>query len=272
MKVLAAAGHALPESERASTHRIAVGKPKLDWAALIDREKDMIKDIPANLARSMAKRNVEIIKGHAAFTGPNTVRVGDRGLEAKHIVIATGSMPRRLPIPGAEHMIPSDEMLSERELPGSVIFVGGGVISLEFGHVYARAGADVTILEALPQLLPAMDVDAVARIQTESERIGIRVKTGVSVKRIEPANNRLRVVFTRQGTEHVAEADRVINGAGRVANVDTLDLAAGRVEHGNGRVAGGCYFRSTSNPAGYFCGGAPPISPQPSPIATYEGG
>ena len=81
-----------------------------------------------------------------------------------------------------------------------MIFVGGGVISLEFGHVYARAGANVTILEALPQLLPAMDADAVARIQTESERIGIRVMTNVSVKRVEPANGRLLVIFTHQGT------------------------------------------------------------------------
>src|SRR5439155_18400079 len=100
-KVLVAAGHALHEIERASIHHIAVAKPRLDWAALIDREKDMIKDIPANLARSMARREVEIIKGHAAFTGPNTVRVGDRRLEAKHIVIATGSKPRPLPIPVA---------------------------------------------------------------------------------------------------------------------------------------------------------------------------
>src|SRR5205807_8844563 len=114
----------------------------LDWAALIDREKDMIKDIPANLARSMTKRQVEVIKGHAAFAGPNTIRVGDRTLEARHIVIATGSKPRPLPIPGAEHMITSDEMLSEREQPKSVIFVGGGVISLEFGHVDARAGTE----------------------------------------------------------------------------------------------------------------------------------
>ena len=197
-KVLVAAGHALHEIERASIHHIAVGKPKLDWAALIDREKDMIKDIPANLARSMAQRHVEVIKGHGAFTGPNTIRVGNRELEARHIVIATGSKPRPLPIPGAELMITSDEMLSERELPGSVIFVGGGVISLEFGHVYARAGAEVTILEALPQLLPAMDADAVAHLQAESERIGIRVKTAVSVKRIEKANGRLRVNFAHE--------------------------------------------------------------------------
>ena len=69
-KVLVAAGHALHEIERASVHHIAVGKPRLDWAALIDREKDMIKDIPANLARSMAKRNVEVIRGHARFRRP----------------------------------------------------------------------------------------------------------------------------------------------------------------------------------------------------------
>ena len=270
-KVLVAAGHALHEIERASVHHIAVGKPKLDWAALIDREKDMIKDIPANLARSMAKRNVEVIKGHAAFAGPNTIRVGDREIEARHIVIATGSKPRPLPIPGAELMITSDEMLDERELPASVIFVGGGVISLEFGHVYARAGAEVTILEALPQLLPAMDTDAVACLQAESERIGIQIMTAVSVKRIEKANGRLRAVFTHEGAEHAAEADRIVNGAGRIANVDTLDLAAGQVKHTNGRVAIDNHLRSTSNPNVYVCGDAVPVSPQLSPIATYEG-
>ena len=270
-KVLVAAGHALHEIERASIHHIAVGRPKLDWAALIDREKDMIKDIPANLARSMAKRQVEIIQGHGAFTGPNTVRVGDRELHAGHIVIATGSRPRPLPIPGAELMITSDEMLSERELPDSVVFVGGGVIALEFGHVYARAGTEVTILEALPQLLPAMDAEAVARLQAESERIGIRVRTAVRVKRIEAANGRLRIVFDHDGAERTAEADRVVNGAGRVANVDRLDLAAGRVEHSNSRIEIDRHLRSISNSSVYVCGDAVPTSPQLSPIATYEG-
>jgi glutathione reductase (NADPH) len=270
-KVLVAAGHALHEIERASVHGISVGRAKLDWRALIDREKDMIKDIPANLARAMVHRNVEVIKGQAAFAGPDTIRVGNRELKAKHIVIATGSKPRPLPIPGAEHMITSDDMLSERELPRSVIFIGGGVISLEFGHVYARAGASVSILEALPQLLPAMDIDAVAHLQAESERIGIDVKTGVSVKRIEHANGSFRVVFARQGAEYTLGADRVVNGAGRIANVDALDLASGNVEHANGRVAVDRYLRSTSNAKVHVCGDAVPISPQLSPIATYEG-
>ena len=270
-KILVAAGHALHEIQRAGVHHIAVGKPKLDWSALIDREKAIIKDIPGNLARAMEKRGVKVIRGQAAFAGPDTIRVGDRLLKAKHIVIATGSKPRPLPFPGAAHMITSDEMLSGREQPRSVIFVGGGVISLEFGHVYARAGTDVTILEALPQLLPAMDKDAVAQLAAESERIGIRVKTNVSVQRIEPANGKLRVIFTHDGGEHAAEADRIVNGAGRIANVDTLDLAAGQVEHRNGRVSVDRHLRSTSNPLVHVCGDAVPISPQLSPIATYEG-
>jgi glutathione reductase (NADPH) len=270
-KVLVAAGHALHEIERAAVHHIAVGKPRLDWAALIDREMAMIRDIPASLARSMARREVAVIDGHAVFAGPSSVRVGDREFEAGHIVIATGSKPRPLPIPGAEHMITSDDMLSDRDLPGSVIFIGGGVISLEFGHVYARAGTEVTILEALPQLLPAMDTEAVARLQAESERIGIRIKTAVSVKRIETAGGRLRVVFVHDGREQALDADRVVNGAGRVADIDGLDLDKGNVAHDRGRISLDRHLRSTSNPQIYVCGDAVPTSPQLSPLATYEG-
>ena len=270
-KILVAAGHALYEIERARVHHIAVATPKLDWAALIAREKTMVEDIPDNLARAMERRHVEVITGAAAFAGPDTICVGDRLLKARHIVIATGSKPRPLPISGAEHMITSDEVLSERGQPASVVFIGGGVISLEFGHVYARAGTEVTILEALPQLLPAMDKDAVAHLAAESERIGIRVKTGVNVQRVERAGGKLRVIFSHHGVEQVVEADRVVNGAGRVANIDTLDLAAGNVEHGIGRISVDRHLRSTSNPRVYVCGDAMPVSPQLSPIAIYEG-
>jgi glutathione reductase (NADPH) len=171
-KVLVAAGHALHEIEQAHIHCIEVGKPHLDWAALIDREKDLISGIPDSLAETMEERGVEVLRGHVKFIGPNQAQVGNRAIGAKHIVIATGSKPRPLPIPGAEFMITSDEVLGDRTLPKSVLFVGGGVIALEFSHVYARAGVHVTILEVLPRLLPAMDEDAVAQIREECARLG----------------------------------------------------------------------------------------------------
>lgn len=173
-KVLVAAGQALHDIEGAPQHGIAVGKPKLDWAALIVREKDMIKNIPENLAHAMARRKVEVIKGHGALAGPETVRVADRTLHASHIVIAAGSRPRPLSIPGAGYMVTSDDMLSESRRPESVIFIGGGVISLEFGYVYARAGSSVTILEALPQLLPAMDFMRSPRCRLRASGSGCR--------------------------------------------------------------------------------------------------
>lgn len=270
-KVLVAAGQALHDIDRAAQHGIAVAKPQLDWAALIAREKDMIKNIPDVLAHAMARRDVEVIKGHATFAGPDAVRVGGRTLQASHIVIATGSKPRPLPIPGAEHMLTSDDMLSETRRPESVVFIGGGVISLEFGHVYARAGSRVTVLEALPQLLPAMDPDAVAALQAESERIGLQIRTDVRIERIEAAAGRFRVIFTHQGVEKAVEADWVVNGAGRIADVNALGLAAGQVDHDKGRIAVDSHLRSTSNSRVYICGDAVPTSPQLSPVATYEG-
>ena len=183
-KVLVAAAHALDEIERAKTQHIVVGKPSLDWAALIDHEKAMIAGIPDSLGNLMNRRGVEVIRDRGRFAGPNAVTVGEETLEAKHIVIATGSTPRRLPFPGAELMITSDDVLNERRLPASVVFVGGGVIALEFSHVYARAGAAVTILEALPRLVGNFDAGAVAQLRRETERIGVAVHTAVEVRRI----------------------------------------------------------------------------------------
>ena len=270
-KVLVAAAHALDEIERAKTHHITVGKPSVDWPALIDREKAMIRGIPGSLAEVMNRRSVEVIRSRGTFAGPNAVAVNGETLEAKHIVIATGSKPRHLSFPGAELMITSDDVLSENALPGTVVFVGGGVIALEFSHVYARAGARVTILEMLPRLLTNMDADAVAQLHGETERIGVAIHTGVEVQRIERTGDRLRVVYSEGSSERVVEADRVVNGAGRIADVGSLDLFTGRVAADSGRIALDPHLRSTSNTAVYACGDAVATSPQLSPIATYEG-
>jgi len=270
-KVLVAAAHAFDEIERAKAHHIAVGKPSLDWPALIEREKAMIRGIPGSLAEVMKRRGVEVIRKRGRFVGPSAIAVDGETLEAKHIVIATGSKPRRLPFRGAELMITSDDVLSEKALPEAVVFVGGGVIALEFSHVYVRAGARVTILEVLPRLLTNMDADAVAQLHSETERIGVAIHTGVEIQYVERAGDRLLIGYTEGGSEHAIEADRVVNGAGRIADLDGLDLSAGQVAMKRGRLVLDAHLRSTSNTAVYACGDAVATSPQLSPIATYEG-
>jgi glutathione reductase (NADPH) len=269
-KVLVAAAHALHEIETARVHGIEVGAPRLDWARLIDREKEMIGAIPEAM-EGLARKRGDVYRGRAHFVAPNAVAVSGSILEGEHIVIATGSKPRPLPIPGAEHLITSDEILSERSLPNEVVFVGGGVIAMEFGHVYARAGAKVTILEALPRLLPRIDADAVEQLRRESERVGIEIKTGIEVRKITQAGGRLRVRYALDGAEAIVEAERVVNGTGRVADVDGLELDAGNVAHDGIRIEVDEYLRSTTNPRVWVAGDALVGPAQLSPLATYEG-
>ncbi len=120
-KVLVAAAQSLETIDNAAVHGIDVGPTKLDWAKLIDRETDMVSGIPAGM-QGLAEKRGTVFHGEAKFVGPNSV-------EADNIVIATDPKPRDLPIPGADLMITSDEVLSERTLPGEVVFIGGGVIA-----------------------------------------------------------------------------------------------------------------------------------------------
>jgi len=269
-KVLVAAAQALHEIELAPQHGIEVGPARLDWARLIERKRDMIDFIPGAMEETARSRG-KVYKGKARFVASNAIEVDGVRLEADNIVIATGSITRPLSIPGAEHLITSDEVLSESDLPGEVVFIGGGVIAMEFSHVYARAGSRVTILEAMPQLLPRLDQDAVAAIRGESERLGIDVRTGVEVEAIRQSESGLQVVFSHQGKSQTINADRVVNGTGRIANVAELDLAAANIEHDGIRIEVDDYLRSVSNPAVWVAGDALVHSAQLSPLATYEG-
>jgi glutathione reductase (NADPH) len=269
-KVLVAAAHVLDQIARAGVHGIHVGPATLDWAALIRRKNEMIAHIPAAMTGVAEKRGT-VFAGQARFVGPNAVEVGGDTLEGRDIVIATGSKTRPLPIPGAELMITSDEVLSETTLPPDVVFIGGGAIAMEFSHVYARAGARVTILELAPRLLGRMDSDAVAMLAAETERLGVTIKTGVGVNAIEAAGDLFRVRFEHDGKAQAIEAARVVNGAGRIANVEGLNLEAAGVRHDGIRLELDPFLRSVSNPHVWVAGDALAHTAQLSPVATHEG-
>jgi glutathione reductase (NADPH) len=270
-KVLVAAAHVLDEISHAGAHHIKVGRPRLDWAAMIRRKADLIRPLPERLAGAVRDRGAEIIRASGRFVGERAVAAGDDVLEARHIVVATGSKPRPLPFPGAELMISSDDVLTEEQQPRSVVFVGGGVIAFEFAHVYVRAGTKVTILQDGPQFLGKFDQDMIAEVVAASRRIGIDARTDVTVKKIEASGGRLRVTYVEGGKERALTADRVIHGAGRIADLDPLDLGTGRVAVESGRILADRHLRSTSNAAVFACGDALAGKQQLSPLATYEG-
>ena len=269
-KVLVAAAQALHEIEIAHNHGIEVGEAKLNWSKLIGRKNDLIGFIPGAM-EDTAKKRGDVYRGKAKFISTNLIDIDGQEIEGANIVVATGSKTRPLSIPGAEYLITSDEVLSEQSQPEEVIFIGGGVIAMEFSHVYARAGTKVTILEMMPQLLPRLDSDAVAQIQKESERIGISTKTGIEVKSIQPSGKKLSVRYILEEQEFELKADRVINGTGRIANVSELDLDAANIKHDNVKILVDENLRSVSNPSVWVAGDALVTSPQLSPIATYEG-
>ena len=150
------------------------------------------------------------------------------------------------------------------------MFVGGGVIALEFTHLYARAGTKVTILEAAPQLLPRLDADLVGQITQATEELGVDIHTNVTVSAIEQDKGQMTVRYTKDGQDYRLKADKIINGAGRIPNVDTLNIEAANIQLNQGRIEVDPYLRAVDNPAIWVVGDALATTPQLSYVATHE--
>lgn len=131
-------------------------------------------------------KDVEVVTGEARFISPTEVAVGDAVYSAPVIIVATGSKPARINIPGAEHALTSDEFLELTSLPESVTVIGGGVIGLEFASVLKSFGVDVTVIEGTPEILPPFDAEIAKRLRMALKRRKINVITDAVVKEITP--------------------------------------------------------------------------------------
>lgn len=270
-KVLVAAAQTLDTIARAGTHAISVGSPVLDWPRLIERKQTFVEGVPAELEQSLAARGIELLRGRARFVDRQTIEIGARRHSAKKIVVATGSVPRSLPVPGAEHLSTSDELLALSCLPESIAFVGAGVIAFELAHVFVRAGVLVTLLEVAPRVLPSADAEAAGRLAELTRELGVRIETGVTIDRIEARQEGFTIRYHRPGEAAMVDARLVANGAGRMPDLTTLDLCAAGITLERGHVELDEFLRSVENPSVFFAGDAIPSRPQLSPLATYEG-
>lgn len=270
-KVLVAAAEVLDTISRAKQHGIEVGPPRLDWAALIEREQSFVTGVPGEFEASLRRRGIDLVRGEGRFVDRHIVDVDGVRYEARKILVATGSIPRPLGIPGAEHLITSEDILSNPELPESIVFVGAGVVAMELGHVLVRAGSRVTLLEVADRPLPALDPDAVAHLVEHTRSLGIDVQTGVNVTSVVQRDDGFAVHFDGGDTTRTIVAHAVVNGAGRIPNLSSLHLDCAQVKTEGHRVLLDEQLRSQSNPSIYFAGDALPGTLQLSPVATHEG-
>ncbi len=205
--------------------------PSTDWSALQEPKNAFLDGIPEGQEKEFQDSGIETFAGLATFTGPRSLEVNGKSLEAVNIVIATGAKPRKTDIPGSEYAHNSEYFLGIESLPKRILFVGGGYISFEFAHVAGQAGAEVTILHRSECPLKAFDRDIVKTIVEASKDSGIRIILEESPTRIESIDNQFRV---HGSSSTVYETDLVIEATSRVPNLSELDGDLGEVEHSSG--------------------------------------
>jgi glutathione reductase (NADPH) len=211
------------------------------------------------------------VHGRARFVGRSTLAVGDDRLSARHVVIAAGAVPAPLGVPGEERLITSDAFLELDRLPREMVFVGGGYIAFEFAHVVARAGVAATIVHRGARPLEGFDPDLVEALLARTRALGIRVELETEVRGVEEtAGGRLVVRGSRRGEERRIETDVAVHSAGRIPDLDDLDLDAAGVKRERHGILVSEHLQSVSNPAIYAGGDAAALGPKLTPKADHD--
>ena len=207
---------------------IEVGKPKLNLKQMLAFKDEAIDGNTKGIEFLFKKNKIEWVKGEGVIEAAGKVKVGDRRLEAKHIVIATGSDVARLP--GIEidekTVVSSTGALELDKVPGKLLVIGGGVIGLELGSVWARLGAEVTVVEYLDAILPGMDGEVVRNFTRILKKQGFTLKLGSKVTKVEKQKSGLMVSVepAKGGEAQVLDADVVLVAVGRTAYTQGLGL------------------------------------------------
>jgi len=240
---------------------IVVGKPKLDFAALMKHKTDTVDANVSGVGFLLKKNKVESFTGHGSIKGAGKVDVtGEDGkvttLETKNIVIATGSdiaTPPGVDVKFDEKIIVSSTgALSLDKVPGKMIVIGGGVIGLEMGSVWRRLGAEVVVVEYLDRILPGMDNEVAKQFQRILEKQGFAFNLSSKVTKVEKKGKGGAVTFepVAGGAAVTLEADVVLVATGRRPYTDNLGLEAAGVAMDRGRVVIDNHF--ATNVAGIY--------------------
>jgi dihydrolipoamide dehydrogenase len=217
---------------------VQVDNPRLDYPVVLRHRDEVVANLRNGVGTLLKANGVTVVQGSGRFVGPGEIDVQDNGagqrLKAANVVIATGSTPAELPISGAqgERVINSDQALQLEEVPRSILVIGAGAVGAEWANVFHAYGAQVTLVEMLPNVLPLEDAEIGRGLERLFKAAGISVRTEAKVGKIEARDNGQLVstVVDKDGKEEQIATDYVLVGVGRRPNTAGLELEAAGVQ------------------------------------------
>lgn len=219
------------EAKNGGDFGVTAGDVAFDYGKIIQRKNAVSKQLSSGIAFLEKSHGVTVIKARAVLTSRATVSL-DNGetLECRHLIIATGSNPARLPVPGTDlpGVVDSTGLLNMTACPKHIVIVGGGVIGIEFATFYYRLGVKVTVVEMLDRVLGPLDKDVTDFVEAELKRNGVELALGVRVESIEPGL-KVNYVSVKDGAKGAAEGDVVLLAGGRAPNTRGIGLDAAGV-------------------------------------------
>ena len=246
--------------------------PDVNWQDIMAFKQSFVDAMPPKIEKGYKHGGIDTYHTSAKFLSKNTLQVGTDTIEADKIVIATGAKPRVLDFEGGDLALSSTDFLNLKDLPRSLLFIGGGYIALEFAHIAARSGADVTIVHRGKRPLENFERDIVEHLINATKELGIKLVLETEVSKIRKGDNHFLVTGTSKGKEVTFETEAVFNSAGRPPAIFDLDLDRAGISFSKKGVTVNPYLQSTSNPNVYAAGDAANSKGLPlTPVAVMEG-
>src|SRR2546426_9109777 len=218
-----------------------------DWSAAQKRKGSVVDQLVKGVEGLLKAGGVTSYTGGARLAGKGLVEVAGERLQAKDIVIATGSAVARIPLPGAELRIDSDQILELKEVPRRLAVIGGGVVGMEFAAMFAALGSKVTVLEMLAQVLSMVDADLVTVYAKHLAKLGGEIHTNSKVSEVVKRNGGVQVHFSTGGEGGAVDADQVLLAVGRTPYTQGLDAEKAGVKLDRGRVVVDDHLRTSAD-------------------------
>jgi glutathione reductase (NADPH) len=246
--------------------------PNINWKDIMAFKQTFVDEMPRKIEKGYKKNGIDTFHSSATFRNENTLSVGNETIQADKVVIASGSKPKVLDFEGGQLAKTSTDFLNLKELPQSLLFIGGGYIAFEFAHIAARSGAEVTIVHRGKRPLENFDKDIVKHLVDVTRNLGIKIVLETEVSKIESKDGHYITTGISNGNETTYKAAAVFNSAGRPPAIFDLELEKAGISFSKKGIEVNEYLQSTTNANIYAAGDAADSRGLPlTPVAVLEG-